>query len=295
MVGGFCGDPQGGRAHPAAVGADAANGPGIVGLIGIAAIFGDAAAVIELPQVGDCFLHGGPHFAKKSGGLTSCQNIVAIDHQDEFRIQVFPVVSVLPAGFIDRDERVAFGYTKVVGYGTFFLALVQNGLASLLRFPNPESLFRILARNSIRKLAEFLFFDFRPEFEQRHGCIESNIQGGVVCVVKTFEERERGWSFLIASRGTAPECASLGASVQCIEEHAPVPERLGFIADKFVLPSGEGSASGRGRRKSIAGDRPSIISRSAVEIPVPPIPFASPPKLDHGKIPRDNPWDDFLL
>src|SRR6266851_7697461 len=82
----FLGCAQSSQPQTAAIGAYAPNGPGIVSLIGIAAIFRYPAAMIELSQIGDGFLHRRPHSTQKGGVLASRQHKVAIDHQYKFRI-----------------------------------------------------------------------------------------------------------------------------------------------------------------------------------------------------------------
>src|SRR5712664_4874702 len=104
----FLGCAQSGQPQTAAIGAHAPNGPGIVSLIRIAAIFRYPAAMVKLSKISDGFLHRRPHSTEKGGVLASRQHMVAIDHQYKFRIQILPVVGVLPSGFVDVNERVSF-------------------------------------------------------------------------------------------------------------------------------------------------------------------------------------------
>src|ERR1700682_5394575 len=101
-----CGQPE-----ATAIGAYATDGPGIVSLIRIAAVFRYAAAMIELSQISDGFLHRRPHGTEKGGVLASGEHEVAIDHQYKFRIQILPVVGVLPSGFVDVNKRVSFRHS----------------------------------------------------------------------------------------------------------------------------------------------------------------------------------------
>src|SRR5258708_39018878 len=101
----FLGCAQGGQPQTAAVGAYAANGPGIVSLIRIATLFRYPAAMIELSKIRDGFLHPRPHSAEKDGVVVSRQHIVAIDHQYKFRMHIVPDIRVLPSGLVDVTAR----------------------------------------------------------------------------------------------------------------------------------------------------------------------------------------------
>src|SRR4029077_9270300 len=81
--------------------------PGVVGLVGIAFVFWQAVAVvIVLVEIGDGFLHGGPGVTQESLILVTCEDKIAIDHQDELGIEIFPTVGVLPAKLIDLLEGI---------------------------------------------------------------------------------------------------------------------------------------------------------------------------------------------
>ena len=139
----------------------------------------------------------------------SGQNVVAIDHQHEFGIEILPVVGVLPAGFVDGNKWIAFGHAEIVRDCALFLALVQDGLAGLLRFPDPQALFRPFARHRCGEFAQDLLVDLRPEFQQRHGGVEADVERAVVGVVETFEQRE-GWRELwVGACRAAPEGAAV--------------------------------------------------------------------------------------
>src|SRR5580698_6569994 len=99
----------------------------------------------------------------------------------------------------------------------FFLALVENGLAGLLRFPHPEAEFGPFARNRGSKFTQDLLVNVRPEFEQRHRAIKADVERAVVGIVETFKERE-GWSNLgVASGGTSPKSSAVGQHVHFVE------------------------------------------------------------------------------
>src|SRR5579871_4496201 len=146
---GFFGRAKGSEPEAAAVGADAANNPGIIGLIGIAAIFGDATAVIELLEIFHRDLHSGPHIAEELFVGFPGQNIVAVDHQDKFGVEILPIIGVLPAGLVNENEGVAFRYAEIVRDSADFLSLEQDGTARLLRLRDPETEFGILARYGV--------------------------------------------------------------------------------------------------------------------------------------------------
>jgi len=65
------------------------------------------------------------------------EDVVAVDHERELGVEVLPVVCVLPAGFIDGDERIAFRYSEVMRDCAFLLALVSYRLTGLIRLPDP--------------------------------------------------------------------------------------------------------------------------------------------------------------
>ena len=86
-----------------------------------------AAAVVELPEIGHHVLHRRPRFAEKGDVFFTGENVIAIDDQNEFRIEILPVIGVLPAGFIHGNEWVTFRNSQSCGTAPFFFRLWRTG------------------------------------------------------------------------------------------------------------------------------------------------------------------------
>src|SRR5262249_27063425 len=88
------------------------------------------------------------------------------------------------------------------------------------------------------------------------------------------------------------ERACVGEDVKFVEEHAAVPQRLGFIIDVTRLPGVDGVAPGGGVFQGVAGDGPGVEAGRAVEVGVAAMPFAAGAELDDGEIPGDDHGND---
>ena len=134
----FRGCAQRGEIEAAAIGAFAAGGPFVVGLIGEAAVFDQAVAVgVELFQVIEGFAHGFVVVAQEVEILAAAEDVIAPDHQDVFAIEVAPVGDVLPTVLIDIDERIFIGVSQIVRRGAGRLALDGDEFVLALEHPAP--------------------------------------------------------------------------------------------------------------------------------------------------------------
>ena len=150
---GFFSCPQRGKPQAARVSANTLHHPVIVSLVGIAAVLRHAPTVIELAKIFDRVFHRRPGLAQKLLILATGQDVIAIDHEHKLRVEIFPVIRVLPAGLVDGDEWIAFGYSEIVRHRPNLLALVSNRLPGLLGLPNPQPLLGPFFRHCIGELA----------------------------------------------------------------------------------------------------------------------------------------------
>src|SRR5947207_1809041 len=88
---------QGGEPQPAAVGTFTVDDPDVVGLIGIVVILRKAIpGSVVLAEMLERFLYGGPGVFEEGHILLAGENVILVDHQNEFAVQVFPVIGILP-------------------------------------------------------------------------------------------------------------------------------------------------------------------------------------------------------
>src|SRR4029077_5910807 len=157
----------------AGIGAFAAHNPLIVGLVGIAFIFGEAIAiVIVLAEIFEGFLNGGPGGAQEFLVFAASGDEIAGDPQDELGLQIFPAVGILPTELINLLERIFIGDAEVVRHGTFGFADAEVKLAGVLSFPNPFHFFAGFLRDGGGEFAHDVLFEVGPEFQKRHGAVK---------------------------------------------------------------------------------------------------------------------------
>ena len=139
MLGHFFRSAKSAEQQSAGIGAFAANEPVVVSLIGISAVFGHAAAVIELLQISDGLLDGGPYCLSEGNFVFAAgENEIAINHQNKFGIQIFPAVGVLPIEMIYQDKWIFVGDAEIVRDCAFIFADPKVEIVRLLCFPDPN-------------------------------------------------------------------------------------------------------------------------------------------------------------
>src|SRR6202000_2650420 len=117
------------------VGTDPTRDPVVIGLVGITAVLRHASAFIELAEGCDGGLAGRPGLPEKSGLVPAGKDVVAVDHQHELGVEIFPVVRVLPAWFIDSYKWIAFRHSQIMGHSADLFALVRDRLSCLRGLP----------------------------------------------------------------------------------------------------------------------------------------------------------------
>ncbi len=216
--------------------------------------------MIKLAKIFDRVLDRGPGRAEKRLIGATGENVVAIDHQNKFGVQILPVVCILPSRLVDGIEGIALGHAEIMGNSANLFALVGDGRTTQLRLPHPETLLRPFLRHGIGKLQQDLFVDLRPELEQRQGGVKAHIEGAVVRIIETLQQCEGGRKFWIRTHRPAPESSSIRKGVEFVEEHAAVPEGFARVLDVRSLPLIDGVAPLGGVQQAVTRDVPCITA-----------------------------------
>src|SRR5207302_4936208 len=94
----------------ATVGTFTVDDPDVVGLIGIVVILRQAVAgAVVLAEMLERFLYGGPGVFEEGNILLAGENVVFVDHQNKFAVQIFPVVGILPTEGVRQFEGIFLG------------------------------------------------------------------------------------------------------------------------------------------------------------------------------------------
>ena len=112
---------QSSQPETAGVSAHTADHPGVIRLVWIATVFRNSAAMIELAKVLNCGFCRRPCLAEKCVVGAPCQDVIAINHQYKFGIEIFPVIGILPSWFVHGKKRIALGHSKIMWDGTLLL------------------------------------------------------------------------------------------------------------------------------------------------------------------------------
>src|SRR6202158_3354983 len=252
------------------MGALAAHDPLVVGLVGIAFVFGKAIAiVIVFAEILERFLHGGPGASQEFLVFAASEDEIAINYQDKLGIQVFPAIGVLPTELINLLKGIFVGNTQIVGNRAFGFTDTEAELAGVAGFPNPFHFFAGFLRDGGGEFAHHIFFEVGPEFEEGHGAAEAEAERFAVGIGVALHDRLHGTRLRKGADGAAPEGAEIGERIQLVEEHAAIPERLAFVIDVGRLPSIDGLAPGGGILAAVARGGPRRGGAHAV-VPVAP-------------------------
>ena len=109
-------------------------------------------------------LYRRPCIAQKSLVPLSGEHIIAVNHQDKFAVQIFPVIGVLPAELVWLHKWIFLRHTQIVRNRPFRLAHTELQRLGMLCLPIPEIFVGQVLRHCIGELAKFLFVNLRPEF-----------------------------------------------------------------------------------------------------------------------------------
>jgi hypothetical protein len=97
--------------------------------------------------------------------------------------------------------------------GAFGFADAETELARVNRLPDPVHSFRSFLRDGGGEFAHHVFFEVGPEFEERHGAIEANIERFVIGIVVALHEGVDRRGLRIGADRAAPEGAEIGENV----------------------------------------------------------------------------------
>src|SRR5205823_6259811 len=117
---------------------------------------------------------------------------------------------VLPIELVWLNKWVFLRNPQIVRDCSFNFPYLVIQFARLLGLPRPYLFVWPFAGNCGGELAEFLLIQLRPEFRQRHGAVESDVQRYEEWVVVAFHEGECVRNFCGWPRLMTPKRAAVG-------------------------------------------------------------------------------------
>ena len=201
---------QGGDPEGAAVGTHPLQRPVVEGLVGGAAVVGQAVVVyVEAFQVGEGLNGRWPALGQEAQVFATGSEPEGAPHlQHVVAGQVFPEIAVLIGGVVGGIPGPLVGSAQVVGGGSGQLAGRLHPALALGEIPADRPQRGVGGGDGAGEAAQYGLVEFGPELQQGEGAVEPHIQALVPGVVETLEHPEA--AHRVGGAGGTPEAAATG-------------------------------------------------------------------------------------